>query len=134
MSETHPNRTTSKSNKDAVQDYLDAVFNRRDLAAAEAYWGEDMIQHNPTMPNGLEVLRGFITSDGPVPSYEPDLVMESGDHVMAHGRYRNWNGKDMIAVDIFRMEDSRIVEHWDVMQEEVPAAEAVNSNPMFPIR
>lgn len=58
-------KATGQSNRDAVLDYLDAVFNRRDLAVAESYWGQDMIQHNPTMPNGLGVLRGFITSDAP---------------------------------------------------------------------
>lgn len=53
---------------------------------------------------------------------------------MVHGRYTNWNGKDMIAVDIFRLADGKIVEHWDVMQEEVPTTQAVNGNPMFPVR
>ena len=127
-------KATGQSNRDAVLDYLDAVFNRRDLAVAESYWGQDMIQHNPTMPNGLDVLRGFITSDAPTPSYEPGLAMESGDYVMVHGRYTNWNGKDMIAVDIFRLADGKIVEHWDVMQEEVPTTQAVNGNPMFSVR
>ena len=39
----------------------------------------------------------------------------------------------MVAIDIFRVENSKVVEHWDVMQEEVPATEAVNGNSMFPI-
>jgi len=43
-------------------------------------------------------------------------------------------GKDMIAVDIFRLADGKIVGHWDVMQEEVPTTQAVNGNPMFPVR
>lgn len=55
------------SNKDIVVEYLDAVFNKRDLAKAESYWAGDMIQHNPGMPNGLDVLRGFITSPDPIP-------------------------------------------------------------------
>ena len=37
----------------------------------------------------------------------------------------------MIAVDIFRVRDGKVVEHWDVMQEEVPAAETASGNPMF---
>ncbi|MDO5631345.1 MAG: nuclear transport factor 2 family protein [Paracoccus sp. (in: a-proteobacteria)] len=121
------------NNKDIVLEYLDTVFNAKDLAKAETYWGDDMIQHNPLMPNGLDVLRGFIGSADPSLSYEPGLVMESGDKVMIHGRYSGWNGKTMIAVDIFRLKDGKVIEHWDVMQEEVPAADAVNGNPMFPI-
>ena len=37
----------------------------------------------------------------------------------------------MIAVDIFRMKDGKVVEHWDVMQEEVPAAKTASGNAMF---
>lgn len=48
------------SNKAIVVEYLDAVFNQRNLAKAETYWAGNMIQHNPGMPNGLDVLRGFI--------------------------------------------------------------------------
>ena len=40
----------------------------------------------------------------------------------------------MIAVDIFRLENGKVVEHWDVMQEEVPANESANGNAMFPIK
>jgi predicted SnoaL-like aldol condensation-catalyzing enzyme len=37
----------------------------------------------------------------------------------------------MIAVDIFRVADGKVAEHWDVMQEEVPAAATASGNPMF---
>lgn len=93
-----------------------------------------MIQHNPSMPNGLDVLRGFITSEDNQISYEPGIAMEEGNIVAVHGRYSNWFGKTMIAVDYFRVEDGKFIEHWDVMQEEVPASEAVNGNAMFPIK
>ena len=122
------------SNKDTVFDYLNAVFNQRDLAKAETYWAGGMIQHNPGMPNGPDVLRGFIRSPGPSPTYEAGVAMEDGDLVMAHGRYTNWFGKNMIAVDVFRLQDGKLVEHWDVMQEEVPAEKSANGNAMFPIK
>jgi len=127
-------KKNATSNKALVVEYLDAVFNQRNLAKAETYWAGNMIQHNPGMPNGLDVLRGFISSNGPSPTYEPGLVMEDGNLVMIHGRYRNWFGKDMIAVDIFRMKDGKVIEHWDVMQEEVPADKSANGNAMFPAK
>jgi predicted SnoaL-like aldol condensation-catalyzing enzyme len=37
----------------------------------------------------------------------------------------------MVAVDIFRVEDGKVVEHWDVLQEEVPVETTVHGNPMF---
>lgn len=122
------------SNKAIVVEYLDVVFNQRNLAKAETYWSGNMIQHNPGMPNGLDVLRGFISSKGPGPTYEPGLVMEDGNLVMIHGRYTNWFGKNMIAVDIFRLDNGKVVEHWDVMQEEVPADKSANGNAMFPAK
>ena len=120
------------SNKEIILRYLDIVFNKRDLKEAEASWAGDMIQHNPGMPNGLDVLRGFITSSEPSATYEPGLAIEDGDKVMVPGRYSNWFGKTMVAVDIFRVENSKVVEHWDVMQEEVPAQQSINGNSMFP--
>lgn len=120
--------------KEQAINYLNAVFNEKDLAKVETFWKDDMIQHNPSMPNGLDVLRGFITSEDNQISYEPGIAMEEGNIVAVHGRYSNWFGKTMIAVDYFRVEDGKFIEHWDVMQEEVPASEAVNGNTMFPIK
>lgn len=120
--------------KEQAINYLNAVFNEKDLEKVETFWKDDMIQHNPSMPNGLDVLRGFITSEDNQISYEPGIAMEEGNIVAVHGRYSNWFGKTMIAVDYFRVEDGKFIEHWDVMQEEVPASEAVNGNAMFPIK
>lgn len=120
--------------KEQAINYLNAVFNEKDLKKVETFWKDDMIQHNPSMPNGLDVLRGFITSEDNQISYEPGIAMEEGNIVAVHGRYSNWFGKTMIAVDYFRVEDGKFIEHWDVMQEEVPASEAVNGNTMFPIK
>lgn len=120
--------------KEQAINYLNAVFNEKDLEKVETFWKDDMIQHNPSMPNGLDVLRGFITSEDNQISYEPGIAMEEGNIVAVHGRYSNWFGKTMIAVDYFRVEDGKFIEHWDVMQEEVPASEAVNGNTMFPIK
>jgi predicted SnoaL-like aldol condensation-catalyzing enzyme len=50
---------------------------------------------------------------------------------MVHGRYTGWGPKPMVAVDIFRVENGKVAEHWDVMQEEVPAGQTASGNPMF---
>jgi predicted SnoaL-like aldol condensation-catalyzing enzyme len=57
--------------------------------------------------------------------------MADGDYVSIHGRYTGWGPKPMIAVDIFRVANGKIAEHWDAMQEEVPAAQSANGNSMF---
>jgi len=63
--------------------------------------------------------------------YEPGFVAAEGDLVMVHGRYTGWGPKPMVAVDIFRVADGKVAEHWDVMQEEVPAAQSANGRSMF---
>ena len=63
--------------------------------------------------------------------YVPGMAVAEGDLVMVHGRYTGWGPKPMVAVDIFRIADGQVVEHWDVMHEEVPASETASGNPMF---
>jgi predicted SnoaL-like aldol condensation-catalyzing enzyme len=63
--------------------------------------------------------------------YEPGLVLADRDYVIIHGRYLGWGPKPMVAVDIFRVANGKIAEHWDVMQEEVPAAQSANGNSML---
>ena len=64
-------------------------------------------------------------------SYEIGMVVAEGDLVMVHGRYVGWGPKPLVAVDIFKVKDGKVVEHWDVMQEEVPASATASGNPMF---
>ena len=63
--------------------------------------------------------------------YEMGMVVAEGDLVMVHGRYTGWGPNPMIAVDIFRVANGKLAEHWDVMQEEVPASATASGNPMF---
>ena len=65
--------------------------------------------------------------------YEPGLIIAEGDFVFVHGRLTGWGPKPLIAADIFRVKDGKLAEHWDVLQEEVPAENTVNKLPMFPI-
>jgi predicted SnoaL-like aldol condensation-catalyzing enzyme len=59
------------------------------------------------------------------------MAVAEGDLVMAHGRYTGWGPKPMVAVDISRVVDGKVVEYWDVVQEEVPASKTASGNPMF---
>jgi predicted SnoaL-like aldol condensation-catalyzing enzyme len=98
----------------------------------EQYFTPDYIQHNPSIPNGPAPITEVIARLAKDFSYEPGMVVAEGDLVMVHGRYVGWGPKPMVAVDIFRLEGGKVAEHWDVMQEEVPASASANGNPMFP--
>ncbi len=121
------------TNKDLVKAAMTALFVDRDLTALERYWDPAYIQHNPRMPNGVDFFKAMIPSLGPNFRYEQGLVVAEGDIVIAHGRYVGWGDKTMIGVDIFRIANGKLAEHWDVIQEEVPASASVSGNAMFPI-
>lgn len=121
------------NNKELVLTAITAVFVNRDITSFDKYFKENYIQHNPQLPNGTAALKQFIPTLSSTFSYEPGVITETGNIVMIHGRYQDWNGKTMIAVDIFRVENGKLAEHWDVMQEEVTANKSVNKNAMFPI-
>ena len=121
------------TNSELVKIAITAVFGNRDVTAFDKYFSDNYVQHNPQLPNGTEVLKQFVPTLAGDFSYQPGVVTENGNIVMIHGRYENWNGKNMIAVDIFRIENGKIAEHWDVMQEEVTADKSASGNTMFPI-
>jgi len=124
---------TVAANKALVLKAISGVFIDRNPAVLDELFSVDYRQHNPQIPNGIDAIKGLL---GQLPEsfdYTPGLVIADGDYVAVHGRYVGWGAKPMVATDIFRVANGKVAEHWDVMQEEVPAAEAVNGNPMFPI-
>ncbi len=123
--------SSTEANKALVLAGIKGIFIDRDPAVLDRLFSGDYRQHNPLIPNGpaaIKALLGNLSSDF---KYEPGLVMADGDYVSIHGRYIGWGPKPMIAVDIFRVANGKIAEHWDVMQEEVLAAQSANGNSMF---
>ena len=123
--------TSTEANKALVLEGIRGVFIKRDPTVIDRLFSADYRQHNPQIPNGpaaIKALMGNLSRDF---KYEPGLVMADGDYVSIHGRYTGWGPKPMIAVDIFRVANGKIAEHWDVMQEEVPVAQSANGNSMF---
>lgn len=117
-----------KSNKQVVLEAITGLFNRHDASVLDTHFAPDYKQHNPMIKNGVAGLKEVAPQLSPDLKYEPGMIVEDGDIVMIHGRYENWGPKPMVAVDIFRVKDGKLVEHWDVLQEEVPT---VSGNPMF---
>jgi len=120
-----------ETNKQIALRALTGVFIDRDPGVVETHFAKDYIQHNPAIPNGSAVVQAVIARLGPEVSYEPGMVAAEGDLVMIHGRYVGLGPKPMIAVDIFRVADGKVTEHWDVLQQEVEASATASGNPMF---
>ena len=121
----------TEANKKLVLAVLKGTFIDRDPNVVDRDFAPDYMQHNPSIPDGPAAIRGLIPGLAPDFRYEPGMAVASGDLVMVHGRYTGWGPKPMVAVDIFRVVDGKVAEHWDVMQEEVPADKTANGNAMF---
>jgi predicted SnoaL-like aldol condensation-catalyzing enzyme len=119
-------------NSDLVRTAVDKLFNQRDVSALQEYWADDYRQHNPMLPDGTSHMGAMITSLPENFSYEFGAMVSEGDLVMVHGRVIGFAPTPMIVVDIFRIRDGKIAEHWDVLQEEVPADKTASGRPMFP--
>ena len=120
-----------ESSKQVVLKVLKGAFVERDVSVVDRYFSADYVQHNSAIPNGRKAIANLIPTLKEDFSYEPGMVVAEGDLVMVHGRYVGWGTKPLVAVDIFRVKDGKVVEHWDVMQEEVPASATASGNPMF---
>ena len=120
----------SKSNEEIVLEVLKRAFIDRDPTVVDQYFDANYKQHNPVIPDGPSAIAKMIPTLAAL-TYEPGMAVADGNLVMVHGRYTGWGPKPMVAVDIFRINDGKVVEHWDVMQEEVPAAETASGHAMF---
>jgi predicted SnoaL-like aldol condensation-catalyzing enzyme len=125
-------QTREAKNKALVLEAFDTLFNKRDYAAAENFWSPAYIQHSAHIPPGRDGLFGLIKSLPATLKYENSLILAEGDTLMLHGRFSgigqpaNW-----IVVDIVRVEDGRLAEHWDVIEDEATSAASVSGLPMF---
>lgn len=118
-------------NKALVLDAMTSLFQRHDASAVERLYADDYIQHNPNIPQGRAALQGLVENLSSSVYYEPGLIIADGDLVAIHGRIRGWADEPQVGVDIFRLQDGKLVEHWDVLQHEVPATAGVAGLPMF---
>ena len=111
--------TTEAQNKAFVLEAFDTLFNKRDYAAAERFWSPAYIQHSAHIAPGREGLFELVKAAPKELHYENALIVADGDYVMLHGRFSgigqpvNW-----VVVDILRVENGLLVEHWDVIQDE----------------
>ncbi|PRD42292.1 hypothetical protein C5748_17740 [Phyllobacterium phragmitis] len=122
-----------EANRTLVVEFYDRFFNQHETEQAAEAIADDYIQHNPEVRDGKEPFVSYFTGFfAENPGSRARVVRSStdGDLVWLHVHSRNSEDDlGQAVVDIFRVEDGRIVEHWDVIQN-VPA-EAANENTMF---
>jgi predicted SnoaL-like aldol condensation-catalyzing enzyme len=125
-------KTIQQQNKALVLDAFDTLFNKRDYKAAEGYWSLNYIQHSAHIEPGREGLFNLVKGLPTSLKYEPGTIVAEGDIVIVHGRFSGFGAPvNWIAADILRIEHGILVEHWDVIQDEVTKEQSKSGNPMF---
>lgn len=118
-------------NKKLVADFYQEVFGDKNVDAIDKYVSEKYIQHNPVLADGRDVLKQALTEwykGAPNEKIDVHHLSAEGDLVYIHTKSTE-GGKVVSIIDIFRLENGKIAEHWDVIQP-VPEKSA-NPHPMF---
>jgi len=122
-----------EQNKRTVVEFYEKAINQKDFEAASKYMGPKYTQHNPNAADGatgLQAFLKFLRERYPNSHSEIKRVFADGDYVILHVHaIREHGTRGNAIVDIFRLENHKIVEHWDVNQE-IPE-KAANTNGMF---
>jgi predicted SnoaL-like aldol condensation-catalyzing enzyme len=122
-----------ETNKKNVQEFYDFLINKKDFDSVKKYIGSRYKQHNPLVadgPEGLKAFCEFLKTNAPEARSEIKRVFAEGDYVILHVHSIRIPGtRGRAIIEIFRLENGKIDEHWDVIQE-VPETSA-NPNGMF---
>jgi len=110
-----------EANKKAVVEFYDAAINKKDFEAASRYIGSRYVQHNPGAADGIEGFKAFLSFlREKFPNYHSDIkrVFADGDYVILHvHNMREPGTRGRAIIDVFKLENGKIVEHWDVAQD-----------------
>jgi len=121
-----------ENNKQIATTAYQRIFGDLDTTAVDDYMSKDFIQHNPTIadgPQGVKALVQMLVSKGiPKQKIEFKHIIAEGDIVILHSRY-GMAGKEWRFIDIYRVKNGKLVEHWDASMQ-MPDNRA-NNNPMF---
>lgn len=121
-----------EANKKLVAEFYEKVLNQKGVDAVDKYVGPYK-QHNPMAADGPEGLKGYVRylrENAPQSRSEIRKVFAEGDFVILHVHAIPAPGaRGLAIVDIFKVANGKLVEHWDVTQE-VPE-KAANNNSMF---
>lgn len=134
VSDLKEQQQLEQQNKKIVTDFYEGVFLKHQVKEyADRYIGNQYIQHNPYVPDGKAPFVNYFTEyfkTNPDAKNEIKRSIAEGDLVVLHVHStQNKQDRGEAIIDIFRVENGKITEHWDVVQN-IPA-DSANSNTMF---
>ena len=140
MARFDPRDTTGReslSTRQVAERFIELFYHKENPRDAFMCWMHpDYIQHNPNAPTGRDATLAMMEASKarlPDLSHEVMRVVIGDDDLFAvHFHFRKESGhRGYAAIDILRVENGWIVEHWDVLQEVPDPTTAKNPNGMF---
>jgi predicted SnoaL-like aldol condensation-catalyzing enzyme len=107
-----------------AREAMTSIFDRKDPSAVDRFFADPFLQHDPNIPDGLAGLRQYAAEIAASPQAKIKIyrTLEDGDLVLLHSKYEGLNGRgtSLVAFDLFRFKDGKIVEHWGGQEPEAP--------------
>src|SRR6476660_8230367 len=107
-----------------AREAMTSIFDRKDPSAVDRFFADPFLQHDPNIPDGLAGLRQYAAEIAASPRAKIKIyrTLEDGDLVLLHSKYEGLNvhGTSLVAFDLFRVKDGKIVEHWGGQEPEAP--------------
>lgn len=115
-------------NKQLVRDLITDVLIGENPGNIDNYISsETYIQHNAQVPDGLEHFKPLVLAADKPLNYDKIVLLVGQGNFVATLCKASWEGQPYAQVDIFRIEDGLVVEHWDNAEPVPPEEESVNS-------
>ena len=131
--DTRRDLATEEANLKLVVNFYEQFFNKHEVARAAEVVSENYKQHNPEVPDGKKPFVDYFSQffkETPQSKARIVRTATSGDLVWLQVHSTNSpSDRGQAVLDIFRVKNGKIVEHWDIIQD-VPAQSA-NGNTMF---
>lgn len=120
---TIPATAIAADTRDVVTNAMNELMVEKNIDIIDRYFAEPYIQHNQTVPTGLDAFKGLagaVIAGNPAFNYQMIRIIADGDIGIAHGIYEGFAEVPLVAFDVFRVENGKIVEHWDNLAPVAP--------------
>lgn len=100
------------------------IFRKKDVTAVDRNFGKSLMQHDPNLADGVTGMKSFAAEIANSPAADITIyrTLVDGDSVLLHSKYEGLKNAPgpLLAMDLYRFEDDKIVEHWGGQQPESP--------------
>jgi predicted SnoaL-like aldol condensation-catalyzing enzyme len=100
------------------------IFRNKDVTAVDSNFDQSFLQRDPSLPDGFAGMQSYAAeiAGSPAAGITIYRTLVDGDSVLLNSRYEGLKNAPgpTIAMDLFRFDDGKIVEHWGGQEPEVP--------------